>query len=250
MLEVANLTVAYRETLVLDGVGFWAAPGQAIGIVGPNGAGKSTLMKALLGLVPVLSGSIRFCGRQLQHVLPAVAYFPQRSQIDWDYPATVWDVAMLARCGGKHGRLFGWPSRRDRHIVAAALDRVGLLELRHRPIGQLSGGQQQRVFLARVLAQEADLLCFDEPLSSVDRATEEIITATFAELKAQGKILLVVTHDLHSLGATYDRLLLLNRKTVAWGTVSEVMTPENLQRAYGDRTHPERRERLPEFLGC
>ncbi|MBW4464540.1 MAG: metal ABC transporter ATP-binding protein [Pegethrix bostrychoides GSE-TBD4-15B] len=231
MLEVKQLAVNYRGVCGLDSVSFQVSPGQLVGIIGPNGAGKSTLLKALLGLVPAAGGMVRYCTCPLHQQLARVAYIPQRSQIDWDYPITVWQVVMMART-----RQLGWfrsPGRAAKEIVRAALERVEVLNLRDRRIGELSGGQQQRVFLARALAQQADLFLLDEPFTGVDKKTEAVMLEVFEELRLQGKILLLSTHEwgqsLHQL----DRLLLLNQGLIADGSPQQVMTPENLHQAYG-----------------
>jgi manganese/iron transport system ATP-binding protein len=232
MLEVSQLAVNYRGVTALENISFTLDAGQLLGVIGPNGAGKSTMLKAMLGLVPAVSGLIRFERERLDKHLRSISYVPQRSQIDWDYPTTVWDVVMMART--MHTGWFRSHSRRSREVVTAALKRVGIWDLRHRQIGQLSGGQQQRVFLARSLAQEAQLFFFDEPFSSVDLATEAIIFDVFAELKAEGKTLVVVSHDLGETLERYDRLLLLSQKLIAFGSAGEVVTSENLRRAYGE----------------
>ncbi|KAI9133690.1 metal ABC transporter ATP-binding protein [Acaryochloris sp. CCMEE 5410] len=230
MLKVQQLAVDYRGVRGLDGISFQIEPGQLVGIVGPNGAGKSTMMKAMLGLVPTVSGQVSFCTCPLCNQLERVAYVPQRSQIDWDYPITVWNVVMMART-----RKLGWfrgPNRATKEMVKTALEQVEMLDLQHRRIGELSGGQQQRVFLARALAQDADIFLFDEPFNGVDQPTEAIMFQVFANLKAQGKILLVSSHDWGEAMSQLDRLLLLNRQLIADGLPDKVMTPENLQQAY------------------
>jgi len=231
MLEVQQLAVNYRGLRGLDPVSFQVSPGQLVGIIGPNGAGKSTLLKALLGLVPTSGGQVHYCTCPLHQQLERVSYIPQRSHIDWDYPITVWNVVMMART-----RQLGWfrsPGRAAKAIVKAALARVEMLNLRDRRISELSGGQQQRVFLARALAQQADLFLFDEPFTGVDQKTQAIMLEVFEELRSQGKILLLSTHEwgqsLHQL----DRLLLLNQCLIADGSPQQVMTPENLRQAYG-----------------
>jgi manganese/iron transport system ATP-binding protein len=166
MLEVQQLAVNYRGMRGLEPLSFQVNPGQLVGIIGPNGAGKSTLLKALLGLVPASSGVVRYCTCPLHQQLERVAYIPQRSHIDWDYPITVWNVVMMAWT-----RQLGWfrsPSQAAKAMVKAALERVEMFNLRDRRIGELSGGQQQRVFLARALAQQADLFLFDEPFTGFD----------------------------------------------------------------------------------
>jgi manganese/iron transport system ATP-binding protein len=231
MLEVQQLVVNYRSVRGLDAVSFQVSPGQLVGIIGPNGAGKSTLLKALLGLVPKSSGVVRYCTCPLHQQLERVSYIPQRSQIDWDYPITVWSVVMMART-----RQLGWlrsHSKAAKEIVKAALARVEMLDHRDRRIGELSGGQQQRVFLARALAQQADLFLFDEPFTGVDKKTEAIMLEVFEELRSQGKILLLSTHEWGQSLGQLDRLLLFNQHLIADGSPQQVMTPENLSQAYG-----------------
>ncbi|MEL6231475.1 MAG: metal ABC transporter ATP-binding protein [Cyanobacteria bacterium J06627_3] len=231
MLEIQNLSIDYRGTRALQNVSFLVPAGQLVGIIGPNGAGKSTLVEAILNLVPVTQGVIRFKGMPLKRQLLKTAYVPQRSHIDWDYPVTVWNVVMMAQT--VQTGLFHGFSRQTKYLAQAALERVGMYELRHRPIGELSGGQQQRVFLARALAKEAELLIFDEPFTAVDRKTEDVIFDIFQELRTAGKTLLVINHDLGESLAIYDQLLLLNKRLIAQGTRHEVVTSDNLERAYG-----------------
>jgi ABC-type Mn2+/Zn2+ transport system ATPase subunit len=230
MLKVANLTVNYRQKTAIADISFQLKAGELVGLFGPNGGGKSTAIKAILGLVTKDRGKIEFNEKSLQKQLKKVAYVPQRSQIDWDYPVTVQRVVMM----GCIPRL-GWlnkPSGESHKRVAQALERVGMWQYRQRQIGELSGGQQQRVFLARALASGADLLFFDEPFNNVDCYTEDILFEVFRELKSLGKILLVISHDLGETINNYDRLLLLNKQLIASGTKQEVLTRENLDRAY------------------
>lgn len=232
MLEVRDLAVNYRGISAVEDVSFCLESGQLIGIIGPNGAGKSTLIKAMLGLVSAEHGVVTFNSRPLKKQLGTVAYVPQRSQIDWDYPVTVWNVVMMART--LH---LGWsrfPSRQSKELVQAALQRVGIWELRDRQIGELSGGQQQRVFLARALAQQAELFFFDEPFVGVDKKTEAVIFEVFGELKSAGKTLLVISHDLGATMQVYDHFLLLNKQLIAEGSRDEVITAANLREAYGE----------------
>jgi manganese/iron transport system ATP-binding protein len=231
MLDVQQLAVRYRDIRSLEDVSFHIHPGEVVGILGPNGAGKSTMMKAMLGLIPKSAGRVQYCTCPLHQQLEKVAYVPQRSQIDWDYPITVWQVVMMART-----RRLGWFRRPDRHakaLVEAALARVNMLHLRDRRIGELSGGQQQRVFLARALAQEAEIFLFDEPFTGVDQTTETAMVEVFEELRSAGKILLVSSHDWGSAMGVLDRLLLINQRIIADDTPQKVMTPENLLKAYG-----------------
>lgn len=231
MLEVCNLTVFYRENWVVRNVSFTLQSGQVTSLLGPNGAGKSTVIKAMLGLIPASQGVVKLDNYPLKKQLHKVAYVPQRSQIDWDYPITVEQVVMMGRI-----RQTGWltkMSRQSKEIVITALERVGMLKYRNCPIGELSGGQQQRVFLARALAQQADILFFDEPFTGVDKTTEGIIFDLFTELKLQNKTLLVISHDLSNTLNNYDQFLLLNQQLIAAGNKSEVLTINNLHQAYG-----------------
>lgn len=231
MLRVSELAVSYRDTVAIKGVSFSVLPGQLIGLFGPNGAGKSTLVKGILGLVPVATGKVDYCDRPLKNQLKKVAYVPQRNNVDWDYPVTVEKVVMMGRIAAT-----GWlrrPSRNSREIVNSAMIRVGIEHLRKRPICDLSGGQQQRVFLARALAQQADLLFFDEPFNNVDAQTEEVIFEVFRELKQNQKTLLVISHDLGVSTSNYDSLLLLNQQLIASGDRDMVLTQDNIQKAYG-----------------
>jgi manganese/iron transport system ATP-binding protein len=248
MLEVQQLAVNYRGVKGLDHVSFKVEPGQLVGLIGPNGAGKSTLLKAMLGLVPTANGTVKYCTCPLCQHLERVAYVPQRSQIDWDYPITVWNVVMMART-----RQLGWfrrPGSAAKAIVNTALDRVGMLDLKHRRIGELSGGQQQRVFLARALAQQADLFLFDEPFTGVDKKTEGVLIEVFDELRSAGKILLVSTHEWGQSLDRLDRILLLNQRLIADGSPQQVMTPQNIQAAYGTALHDHKHQDLSAELFC
>ncbi|MBW4471312.1 MAG: metal ABC transporter ATP-binding protein [Stenomitos rutilans HA7619-LM2] len=231
MLQVQHLSVNYRHLQALENIGFDLPDGSLVGLIGPNGAGKSTLIKALVGLLPVTQGQVLYQGELLKRQRQRVAYVPQRSQIDWDYPITVWGVVMMART--THAGWLRSYSRQSQEVVKAALEQVELLPLRDRPIGALSGGQQQRVFLARAIAQQADLLLLDEPLAAVDKKTEALIFQIYDELKAQGKTLLISCHEWGGILDRYDQLLLLNQRLIAHGAPKEVMTQQNIQTAYG-----------------
>lgn len=247
MLEIEHLSVNYRHLQAIADLSLRLIPGEIVGLIGPNGAGKSTLMKALLGLVPH-QGRVLLTGQPLERQRQRVAYVPQRSQIDWDYPITAWNVVMMART-----RAIGWlrgPDRQQRQRVQAALARVDMLSLARRPIGQLSGGQQQRVFIARALAQEADVFLLDEPFTGVDKKTEALILGVFAELRAQGKTLLVCSHEWGDSLNRYDRLLLLNRQLLADGKPRSVMTMENIYRAYGETAAANNGQQREPFFFC
>jgi len=232
-LEIHDLTVAYHRKPVLWGVDLNVAPGQLIGIVGPNGAGKSTLIKACMGLLPVQSGWVKLFGRPFSEVATRVGYVPQRESVDWDFPVNVMDVVLM----GRYGRLglLRRPGKADRELARSCLEKVQLLPYANRQIANLSGGQQQRVFLARALAQQAELYFMDEPFAGVDAATESAIIAVLRELRDQGRTILVVHHDLPTARQYFDRLLLLNMNVVAFGPTAEVYTAELLQKTYGGR---------------
>lgn len=230
-LTVQNLSVRYRTEEALRNVSFSLPAGELLGIIGPNGAGKSTLLKAMLGLVPITTGLIQFDGRSLRSQQQRVAYVPQRSQIDWTYPATVWDVVLTGRTART-----GWfrsYSATSRRLAKDALERVGMEAYGDRPIGQLSGGQQQRVFLARALTQEADLFFLDEPFVGIDYKTQSIIFEILDQLAQAGKTILVVNHDLGESIQHFSTLLLLNKSLIATGSPEEVMIADNIYRAYG-----------------
>ncbi len=232
-LSVRHLTVAYRDAPVLWEVGWATPPSGLVAIVGPNGAGKSTLIKAVLGLVPKLSGEVRIFGQPLAAVRRRVGYLPQRASVDWDFPATALDIVAM----GRYPRA-GWfrpLPRREREAARAALAEVGLADLADRQIGQLSGGQQQRVFLARALALEADLYLMDEPFAGVDAATEKAIVSVLRRLADGGKAVIVVHHDLATAPHYFDHVLLLNLRAIASGPMAQAFTQENLARAYGGR---------------
>jgi manganese/iron transport system ATP-binding protein len=232
-LTIENLSVKYRAIDALSDVSFSVQPGRLVGIFGPNGAGKSTLIKAMLGLIPSVNGEVQYQGKALVDQLDRVAYVPQRSQIDWTYPVTVWDVVMMGRT-----KKTGWFQRYSsisRRLVTQALERVGMIEFRDRAISDLSGGQQQRVFLARALAQQADVFCFDEPFVGIDQKTQAIMFDVFKELTREKKLVLVVNHDLGESIVNFDELILLNKSLVASGSRKQVLTQENLQQAYGGK---------------
>lgn len=233
IIEVHDLTVSYDKKPVLWNVDFTIPAGALVGIIGPNGAGKSTLIKAVMGLLPLSSGHARLFGDKLDNVRKRVSYVPQRESVDWDFPASVMDIALMGRYGQRG--LFGRITAEDRSIARQALEQVHMLEYANRQIGQLSGGQQQRVFLARALAQQADLYFMDEPFAGVDAATESAIIDLLKDLKAQGKTILVVHHDLQSAQEYFDWIILLNTRLVASGPTAEVLTPTLLQETYGGK---------------
>jgi manganese/zinc/iron transport system ATP- binding protein len=230
-LVIRDLTVAYGRKVVLKDVQADIKRGQVIGVIGPNGGGKSTLLKAILGIAPVVSGTVTLFGRTATKVKSRFAYVPQREAVDWDFPVTVRDVVMM----GRYPRT-GWlrrPGKSDRGVVDGMLERVEMAEHRHTQIGQLSGGQQQRVFIARALAQEADVLLLDEPLNGIDAGTQDIIMKIIEEQREAGKIVLLATHDLVSASCACDCLCCVNERMVSYGPLDETYTPENLAQTYG-----------------
>lgn len=232
LLEVRNMTVSYGHRPILRAVGLTLEAGRLMGIVGPSGAGKSTLLKAVLGLIPMESGQVLMHGKPLSRPRGRIAYLPQRGDIDWDFPATALDVVLMGRY-----RHVGWlrrPGPEDVELARRILDRVGMAPFADRQIGRLSGGQQQRVFLARALVQDTELFILDEPFVGVDAASEKVIWDILDELRAAGRALLMVNHDL-SVVERYDTLMFLNGHVVAKGPPEEVFTPENLRRLYGTR---------------
>ena len=232
-ITVSHLGVFYRSVEALRDITLTVEPGKLTGIIGPNGAGKSTLIKAMLGLIPITQGSVIYQGQPLNRQLNRVAYVPQRSQIDWTYPVTVWDVVMMGRV--RHTGWLRWFSSASRRQGFEALERVNMEAYRKRPIGELSGGQQQRVFLARSLAQNSSIFLFDEPFVGVDQKTENILFSIFRELAAAEKIVLVVNHDLGESITNFDDLILLNRELIATGKRQSVLRDNHLDQAYGGK---------------
>lgn len=232
-IRVENLTVSYRGKPAIRNVSVTVEPGLRVGLVGPNGAGKSTLLRALVGLLTPDTGHVELFGRPVHQARRLVAYVPQRTEVDWDYPVVVEEVVLMGRF--PH---VGWvrrPGPEDRRVARECLRQVGMEALAQRQIGQLSGGQQQRVFLARALAQEAPVMLLDEPFVGVDAATEEAIYALLDRLREEGRTVVVATHDLSRAQTAFDRLLLLNQHVVAYGPPAEVFRPDLLQRTYGGR---------------
>ena len=232
-IEVHDLTVSYNHRPVLWGVDFEIPEGKIISIVGPNGAGKSTLLKAIMGLLPLSTGYVRIYGEPLSKKRSIVAYVPQREEVDWDFPINVLDVVLM----GRYGRLSFFKRTRpeDKEIAHSALKQVGMQDYANRQISQLSGGQQQRVFIARALAQQATIYLMDEPFAGVDAATEKTIIELFEQLKAQGKTVICVHHDLHTVIEYFDWTLLINLRLIACGPTEAVFTAENLNTTYGGR---------------
>jgi len=232
-LDVRDLTVAYRDKPVLWDIDLSVPVGVLMAIVGPNGAGKTTLIKAVLSLLKPAAGQVTIFGRPYKEQRYRVGYVPQRGSVDWDFPTSVLDVVTMGRYGA-----IGWirrPGRTDRELAMEALGKVGMQDFSGRQISQLSGGQQQRVFLARALAQQADLYFMDEPFQGVDAKTERAIVELLKELRSNGKTVVVVHHDLQTVPEYFDWVTLLNVRCIASGEVNSVFTEQNLRLAYGGR---------------
>lgn len=233
VISVRDLTVAYDDTEVLTDITFAVERGRLIGVIGPNGAGKSTLFKAMLGLIPTRGGEVRFFGQPVHNHRPEVAYVAQRSGVDWDFPINVLDTVVTGtypRC-----RLFRRPGQEERDWARTCLRRVGLEDYAHRQISQLSGGQQQRMFIARALAQRAQLFLLDEPFVGVDADSEAKIVDVLRELRAEGKTAIIVHHDLSTVEQYYDDVLILNQRLIASGPVADVFVPEVITEAFASR---------------
>ncbi|MFZ6030793.1 MAG: metal ABC transporter ATP-binding protein [Chloroflexota bacterium] len=232
-IQVTDLTVAYKEKPVLWDVDLEVPEGVLMAVVGPNGAGKTTLIKAILGLIEPAAGQVLIQNKPYKEQRHLVGYVPQRGSVDWDFPTTVIDVVMMGRYGS-----LGWikrPGAAERQAALEALEKVGMSAFAERQISQLSGGQQQRVFLARALVQDASIYFMDEPFQGVDAVTERAIIALLQELRAAGKTVLVVHHDLQTVPEYFDWVMLINVRRVASGPVAEAFTDENLRLAYGGR---------------
>jgi manganese/iron transport system ATP-binding protein len=232
ILDIQHLTVRYNGRAALEDITFHLHEAERVAVVGPNGAGKSTLFKVIAGVLPPTSGEVNIFGsRPRRHI--CIAYVPQRSQVDWNFPVNVADVVMMGR-SAKLGPL-NWPHKKDWEYVHRALETVELSNLASRQISQLSGGQQQRMFIARALAQEAELMLMDEPLTGLDTPSQEGLLNLLDTLQNQNVTVMVATHDLDQAATHFDRILLLNHQIIAFGNPTEVLQTKNLLSAYGGR---------------
>lgn len=231
-IQIHNLSASYGGAPVLQNIHAAIEKNSLTAIVGPNGAGKSTLLKCILGFIKPLSGKIEINSKTLAEVRHTIAYVPQISAVNWRFPITVHEVVLMGRYAS-----LGWlkrPQKEDQRRAEQALRAMGLEAYAERQISQLSGGQKQRVFIARALCQDADLVMLDEPLAGVDQTSEKIIMAKLKELQKTGKTIVCVHHDLHTIRAYFDHILLINQCVVAEGTVAEAFTDENIEKAYSD----------------
>ena len=222
-IEIKNLTVAYGENIALEDLNLDIEIGSLMALVGPNGAGKSTLIKTILKFLKQITGEIKINAKTL-------AYVPQRNSVDWDFPTTLFDVVEMG-CYGRVG-LFKRVNKEEKQKVLKAIEQVGMLEFKDRQISELSGGQQQRAFIARALVQEADIYLMDEPFQGVDSTTEKSIVEILKQLKAEGKTIIVVHHDLQTVPAYFESVALINKAVIVSGKVSEVFTQENIDVTY------------------
>ena len=222
-IEIKNLTVAYGENIALEDLNLNIEVGSLMALVGPNGAGKSTLIKTILKFLKQITGEIKINAKTL-------AYVPQRNSVDWDFPTTLFDVVEMG-CYGRVG-LFKRVSKGEKQKVLKAIEQVGMLEFKDRQISELSGGQQQRAFIARALVQEADIYLMDEPFQGVDSTTEKSIVEILKQLKAEGKTIIVVHHDLQTVPAYFESVTFINKTVIASGKVKEVFTQENIDVTY------------------
>ena len=229
-ISVKGLSVSYDRKRVLTNIYLDIEPGLIYGLIGPNGAGKSTLFKAILGLIETNSGKISIEGKSIEKERKRVVYVPQRDDVDWTFPATVYDIVLMGRY--PHKKIFQRMDAHDHDVAMQAMEDLGIENLKERQIGELSGGQQQRIFLARAMAQEAEVFLLDEPFVGVDVTTEDQIIKSLKRLASEGKTLLVVHHDLATVKDYFDKVILLNQRMIAYGDTETIFTEENIAKAY------------------
>lgn len=230
-LKVEDLSVYVNSKRVLSNIYFECKPGTLVGVMGPNGAGKSTLFKAILGLIKISSGNISFDGKPIDNLRPQIAYLPQKDQVDWSFPATVFDVVMMGRYA--HKKILQRMTRHDKQIAIESMQQMDIEHLKSRQISNLSGGQQQRVFIARALCQEATYFFLDEPFVGVDTVTEGKTVEILQQLAEDKKTLLVVHHDLSTVATYFDQAMLLNQRMVAYGDVRDTFLPDKISATFG-----------------
>lgn len=233
IITVKGLSVSYERKRVLTNIYLNIEPGNIYGVIGPNGAGKSTLFKAILGLVDTNSGTIKVNGKSIKSNRKEVVYVPQKNDVDWSFPATVYDVVLMGRY--PHKKILERINEEDRRMAMEALEEVGITHLKDRQIGELSGGQQQRVFIARALCQEASIFFLDEPFVGVDMTTEDKIIQILKRLASEGKTLLVVHHDLSTAAEYFNKIILLNQRLIAYGDTETIFTEENVAKTYSSQ---------------
>ncbi|HAC6026852.1 TPA: metal ABC transporter ATP-binding protein [Listeria monocytogenes] len=231
-MEIQGLTIAYKQKVAIDNVTLQIASGKLTGIVGPNGAGKSTLLKGMMGLIPREQGQVTLADKPLTYWRKKIAYVPQRSEVDLTFPITVFDMVLLGTYPALG--LIKRPGKKEKQLALDALEQVEMTGFMKRQIGELSGGQLQRVFIARALAQHAEIFFLDEPFAGIDMTSEALIMRLLKKLRDNGKTIVVVHHDFHKVAAYFDDIILLNKKLVAHGPVEQTFIEEKIQFAYGD----------------
>lgn len=230
-IEIKKLSVKYDRQIVLKHIDLSIKSGQMIAVIGQNGSGKSTLIKAMLGLIPAQFDSIHFYGKSLSEVRSQIAYIPQRETIDWDFPISVYEVVAMGLLSSK--KWWARTSKLEKQVILEALTKVGLVAEMNNQIGELSGGQQQRVFLARALVQHADLLIMDEPFSGVDMRSQALIFEVLKSLKSEGKTILIVHHDLATVAANFDEVIVLKNELLAHGETTSIFNSSIIENAFG-----------------
>jgi len=230
-VRVLGVSAGYDHRAALEDVDLELPPGSLVAVFGPNGGGKTTLLKLIAGLLRPWSGSIEVLGQPAGQAARRIAYVPQAEQVDWSFPVSVWDVAMM----GRYARLGAWrrPGPADAAAVSAALARVGMLDTRASQIGALSGGQRRRAFLARAIAAEPDLYLLDEPVTGVDLTTQEDLMALLQEETARGRTVIATTHDLAAAAEHFSTVVAINRRIIAVGPSELILDSELLSRTYG-----------------
>ena len=232
-IDIQGINISYERKRVLSNIYLSVESGFFYGLIGPNGAGKSTLFKAILGLIKLNSGNIKVLNQNIEGVRKKVAYVPQRDEVDWDFPATVYDVVQMGRY--PHKKVLQRLNSTDKKITDEALEKVGMTSFKDRQIGTLSGGQQQRVFIARALCQQAEIFLLDEPFVGVDITTENRIIDILKSLAQEDKAILLVHHDLATAEEYFDKVILLNQRLIIYGDTSEVFTKENIAKTYASQ---------------
>ena len=230
-IEIKGLSVSYDRKMALTNIYLSIEKGNIYGVLGANGAGKSTLFKAILGLIEVNTGQVVVDGDVIKNKRKEVVYVPQKSDLDWQFPATVYDVVLMGRY--PHKRFFERMNQYDKNLAMQSLEDMGIANLKNRQIGELSGGQQQRVFIARALCQEASIFLLDEPFVGIDITTEEKILIQLKKLSPEGKTILVIHHDLSTVREYFDKVILLNQRLVAIGDTETTFIDENIAKAFG-----------------
>ena len=235
-ININNVTVAYNGKVALNGVNLDLKSSSICGLIGMNGSGKSTLFKTIMGFLKPQQGKVTINQKSVKKVQKEslIAYVPQTEEVDWNFPVSVWDVVMMGRYS--YMNFMRIPSKKDKQIVTESLEKLQILSYKNRQIGELSGGQKKRAFIARAIAQKADIILLDEPFNGVDIKTERAIIDLLVELRELGKTILISTHDLESISTFCDQVILVNKTVLAYGAIQDVFTEENLTRTFDGMT--------------